>query len=89
MLMCRGLAIIASDYIDGELGAVDNLAVRMHLLMCRRCRSFIGSLRNSVQLMRNHSSYRLDVEFAKRIDAEIANALNTDPPDSPNDRSDN
>ena len=40
MLMCRDLARIASDYIDGELGTGKVMSVKMHLLMCGRCRSF-------------------------------------------------
>ncbi|WP_166268733.1 zf-HC2 domain-containing protein [Marinobacter caseinilyticus] len=75
MLMCRDLAIVASDYIDGNLGAVDNLSVRMHLLMCRHCRSFIGNLRSSIQLMRGHSDNVLDDRLARRLDREIDKAL--------------
>ena len=32
MLMCRDLARIASDYIDGELGTGKVMSVKMHLL---------------------------------------------------------
>lgn len=45
MLMCRDLAVIASDYIDGELPVFQKMSVKMHLLMCRDCRTFIGNLR--------------------------------------------
>ena len=56
MLMCRDLARIASDYIDGELGTGKVMSVKMHLLMCGRCRSFIGSLRASIEFINAHSS---------------------------------
>ncbi|MDX1756302.1 MAG: zf-HC2 domain-containing protein [Marinobacter sp.] len=75
MLMCRDLAIIASDYLEGELATADRLSVKMHLMMCRHCRSFIGNLRNSVELMRAHSSQSLDPAYAHRLDEEIARAL--------------
>ncbi|WP_328186435.1 zf-HC2 domain-containing protein [Marinobacter sp. OP 3.4] len=76
MLMCRDLARIASDYIDGKLGTTDTLSVKMHLLMCRHCRSFIGNLRESIQLMKGHSDYRMDEDYARRLDRAVEEALN-------------
>lgn len=75
MLMCRDLARISSDYIDGKLGTADNLSVKMHMLMCKDCRSFIGNLRESVRLMKGHSDYRLDDGFARRLDSAVDEAL--------------
>lgn len=75
MLMCRGLAEIASDYIDGELNGRQNLSVKMHLMMCKDCRTFIGNLRASSNLLSVHSSGRADEEFLRRIDERVAEAL--------------
>lgn len=75
MLMCRDLARIGSDYIDGRLGVTDNLSVKMHLFMCRDCRSFIGNLRESVQLIKGHSDYRVGEDYAQRLDNAIEEAL--------------
>ncbi|SDW73531.1 zf-HC2 domain-containing protein [Marinobacter mobilis] len=75
MLMCRDLATIASDYLDGELGATDRLSVKVHLMMCRNCRSFIGNLRNSAALIRAHSSQTPDPDYLRRLDENIAKAL--------------
>lgn len=77
MLMCKGLAEIASDYIDGELTGRRNLSVKMHLMMCKHCRSFIGNLRASTDLMKAHSSNKPDEEFIRRIDERVAEALKT------------
>ncbi|EMP54390.1 hypothetical protein MSNKSG1_15571 [Marinobacter santoriniensis NKSG1] len=73
--MCRDLATIASDYIDGELSGRQNLSVKMHLLMCRDCQTFIGNLRASSELMNAHSSRKLSNEFLRRIDERVARAL--------------
>lgn len=86
MLMCRELAGIASDYIDGELTTGKKLSVKMHLLMCRHCRSFIGNLRVSTELMRGHSSARVEEAVIDRINARVSEALKsgssgTDPGD--------
>ncbi|WP_372964884.1 anti-sigma factor [Marinobacter sp.] len=75
MLMCKDLAEIASDYIDGELSASQNLAVRMHLMMCKHCRSFIGNLRASTDLIQAHSSAKVDEELMRKIDQRVAAAL--------------
>lgn len=75
MLMCRDLAEIASNYIDGELNGRQNLSVKMHLMMCKDCRTFIGNLRASSNLLSAHSSGRADEEFLRRIDERVAEAL--------------
>ncbi|AOY89303.1 transcriptional regulator [Marinobacter salinus] len=82
MLMCRDLAVVASDYIDGELAGLQNLSVKMHLMMCRDCRTFIGNLRASTELMKAHSSIRPDEEFMRRIDERVAEALKARKEDS-------
>lgn len=75
MLMCRDLARIGSDYIDGKLGPTDTLSVKMHLLMCRDCRSFIGNLRESARLIQGHSDYPMDEDYARRLDSAVDEAL--------------
>jgi len=74
--MCRDLAKIASDYIDGELNGRQNLSEKMHLMMCKDCRTFIGNLRASSNLLSAHSSGRADEEFLRRVDERVAEALN-------------
>lgn len=75
MLMCRELATIASDYIDGELSARRNLSVKLHLIMCRDCRTFIGNLRASSNLLSAHSSGKVEEALMRRIDERVAKAL--------------
>ena len=75
MLMCKDLAEIASDYIDDELTGRQNLSVKMHLMMCRHCRPFIGNLRASTDLLKVHSSGRGNEELIRKIDERVAEAL--------------
>lgn len=79
MLMCKDLAAIASDYIDGELPVLQNMSVRMHLMMCRHCRTFIGNLRASTDLLKAHSSAQPNEELIRRIDERVAKALKEGP----------
>jgi predicted anti-sigma-YlaC factor YlaD len=75
MLMCRDLAVIASDYIDGELTGRQNVSVKMHLMMCKDCRTFIGNLRASTNIMKAHSSGKPNEELMRRIDERVTEAL--------------
>jgi predicted anti-sigma-YlaC factor YlaD len=75
MLMCRDLADIASDYIDGELTNRQTLSVKMHLMMCKHCRTFIGNLRASTDLLKVHSSGQENEELIRKIDERVAEAL--------------
>lgn len=45
MLSCKQVAERASALIDGELGLMDRLQLRLHLAMCRGCRAFIGQMK--------------------------------------------
>ena len=75
MLMCRDLARIGSDYIDGKLRPTEKVSVKIHLMMCKDCRSFIGNLRESVRLIQSHSDYRMDEDYARRLDEAVEEAL--------------
>lgn len=75
MLMCKDLTRIASDYIDDELSARQNLSVKVHLMMCKGCRTFIGNLKTSAELMKHHSSSRVDEDLLRQIDERVAEAL--------------
>lgn len=75
MLMCRDLAEIASDYIDGELKSRQNLSVKIHLMLCRNCRTFIGSLRVSNKLLSAHASGVADDKFLERVEKRVTEAL--------------
>jgi len=75
MLMCKELAGIASDYIDGELSTGQNLSVKFHLMMCGDCRTFIGNLRMSTELLNAHSANAPNEHFIQEIDRRVNEAL--------------
>lgn len=75
MLMCRELAGIASDYIDGELSTGQNLSVKFHLMMCGNCRTFIGNLRMSTELIQAHTSIIPNEPLLQEIDRRISQVL--------------
>ncbi|OEY66202.1 zf-HC2 domain-containing protein [Marinobacter sp. X15-166B] len=78
MLMCRDLARSASDYVEGQLGRADTVAIKMHLLMCRHCRRFVSNLRASIALLRHHShlsAQGVDPHYLQRLDSAIEREL--------------
>ncbi|MGP4844508.1 anti-sigma factor family protein [Marinobacter sp. 1Y8] len=75
MLMCRDLAIVASDYIDGELSPGQRLSVKVHLMMCRHCRAFVNNLRNSATVLQKHSSQQVNEDYFRRVKLNISHAL--------------
>ena len=75
MLMCRDLSVIASDYIDGELPVLQNISVKMHLMMCKDCRTFIGNLRVSTELMNASSGGKPEEDLIRKIDERVREAL--------------
>lgn len=77
MLMCRDLAGMASDYVDGELSITSLLSIRMHLLMCRHCRAFLSRFRASSSLIQGHLEPQIDHAFIVRLDAEVTRVLGT------------
>jgi predicted anti-sigma-YlaC factor YlaD len=49
MLNCQEVTAKASQQIDGELGFRDRVAVRVHLLMCAKCRLFFKQFKALVR----------------------------------------
>ncbi len=44
MLSCRDITEMASDYLEGDLGLLERLLFRIHLLHCRACAEFVRQI---------------------------------------------
>lgn len=44
MLSCKELVALASDYLDKETNSTLTWKIRMHLLVCGHCRTFVRHL---------------------------------------------
>lgn len=63
MFACDEVALRLGDWLDGELAPVTRLQVRLHLVLCARCRAMERSLRRTVRLLRDlHGSGSLRVD---------------------------
>lgn len=52
MLGCDEVERLLSDYEDGALPYRKLVAIRLHLMMCRKCRSLERSLRGTLGVLR-------------------------------------
>ena len=44
-LPCEGMARLASESLDRDLGRLERLSLRSHLLYCAACRRYVGQIK--------------------------------------------
>lgn len=71
MFRCNEVAEKAGRLLDGELGRLDRLQLRLHLAMCRGCRAFLRQMRLTGDLARMARG-TADGEMAPAIEAALA-----------------
>ena len=47
MMTCEQLTRVVSDYIDGHMALMPRTHFKLHLLMCRNCRTYLNQFRKS------------------------------------------
>jgi predicted anti-sigma-YlaC factor YlaD len=52
MLTCKELTELATDYLEGDLGFIRRLAIRLHLAMCKHCPTYLRQIELTIQLLR-------------------------------------
>ncbi len=50
-MICRDISALATDYMEGDLGLRQRLAMRLHLAICSGCRGFMQQMRRTVGLV--------------------------------------
>ncbi len=84
MRTCREVSrAIASGSLD-EAGWRERLSIRLHLLICRHCRSFAAQIRRLGELARDLTARRQeDPETLRRLEERILKGLRGDRSDPP------
>lgn len=54
MLTCRDVSEKTNDYLDGTLGFWPRANLRMHLLLCKHCRAFVGQMQATIHFIDRH-----------------------------------
>ncbi len=52
MMRCQDVTHLATDFLDGSLPWHRRAAFRMHLLMCRYCRTYLDQMRETLRRLR-------------------------------------
>jgi len=76
LLRCRDVSGLATDFLEGDLGWRQRLAVRLHLLVCDGCRAFLGQMRRTVRLV---ASLPVPPPTAE-VEAKLLGTLSDPPP---------
>jgi predicted anti-sigma-YlaC factor YlaD len=51
-MSCQEVTELLADYLDGQLPLRQRIVFRLHLLMCRDCRRYLGSYAATIRLTR-------------------------------------
>ena len=49
---CEELIAVLEDYVDGSLAPFARLRFRLHLAVCRSCRAYLKSYRETIRMAR-------------------------------------
>ncbi|ESR24644.1 zf-HC2 domain-containing protein [Lutibaculum baratangense] len=53
MLNCREITENADRYLDKEMGFLERLQMRLHLMMCRHCTRYVEQLKATIAMLRD------------------------------------
>ncbi len=48
MITCKEVSHLVTDYHDGAMGTWTRMSFRMHLAMCRDCKTHMGKMRQMI-----------------------------------------
>ena len=48
VVTCQQFALVANDYLEGQLGLAARATARFHLSWCRHCRAYLRQLRQTI-----------------------------------------
>lgn len=65
MLKCRDVVNTADQLLDGDMNRRQLLAIKMHLLMCSRCRRYVHQLRALLRAIPFMHKKASDTEVSK------------------------
>ena len=51
MLTCKEIAELVTAYAEGRLGLLDRLRFRLHIGLCRNCRTYVRQLRATAKAL--------------------------------------
>jgi len=71
-MTCRELIEFLDDYVDGRLSAMERAKFEVHLAICRDCRAYLRSYRDTIGMAR---SVAVAEEAATKMPEELVRAI--------------
>lgn len=74
MLSCKHIVDLGTDYLEQELSFWKKVEMKMHLMICGRCRRYIKQLKQTVAML---SRWRLKQPTSEQLEQLKANYKQT------------
>lgn len=78
MLTCKELSERATDYLENAVSTRQRASIKLHLLMCKHCRTYVDQLAKTVSLLKAAGQSRGDAT----PDAAVLASFRGDLPES-------
>ncbi|MBC8366831.1 zf-HC2 domain-containing protein [bacterium] len=65
---CKDLARVLYDYIDDELSDSEKRSIDMHLLVCKDCRNYLKTYRDTIQMVRKIPDTPMPQDFSDYLE---------------------
>lgn len=74
VLDCRDVSELATDYVEGAMSARQRLGMRVHLFLCRMCRTYMDQLAKTRRLLGGRTMDGPTAELENQILAALHGA---------------
>lgn len=71
MMTCREVCNHTHDYVDGRVSTLTRLRIRLHVLFCRNCTSFVDQTRQTKALVRHSLKHKSEGKVDPKLMAEF------------------
>ena len=66
-LLCREVAEILTEYLDGAMAADERIRLEQHLLICEGCTSYVEQFRETIRLTGRLAEEPIPAETATKL----------------------
>jgi predicted anti-sigma-YlaC factor YlaD len=75
VLTCREVVDRSGALVDGELSWRDRIAIRLHVVLCHRCRGFLDALVRLEAMLPELPDEEVDLQRVERIAARVSGEI--------------
>ncbi len=75
MFSCKDVSQILQDYVDGELPDSERRSIDVHLMLCKECRTYLNTYRETIRLLGQAPAEPMPQDFADHLEAMLRKRL--------------